>query len=237
MISSFQRLLARPALLWSLVLAAACGPVPARDMGASLFQDPRLSGSDVNVHACATCHAMDDGETRMLPGHDLRGAVDRPSFWGGASASILDATNACLVFFMRGQPLARDDLRGRALYEYLATTSNGIAAALPLTVVENVTSVSRGDPGRGREVWDNACMGCHGAAGSGAGRTSERASRVPDDSRAFADMTGVPVDLVIVEKVRHGGFFGIGGTMPPFAQEMLSDDDLGALLAYLLPEG
>ena len=36
-----------------------------------------------------------------------------------------------------------------------------------------------------------------------------------------------------IEKIRHGGFLGYGGTMPPFSQAVLSDADLGALLAFL----
>jgi thiosulfate dehydrogenase len=44
---------------------------------------------------------------------------------------------------------------------------------------------------------------------------------------------GVEPSLVVIEKVRHGRFFNIGGDMPLFSQEALSDEDLGALLAYL----
>jgi thiosulfate dehydrogenase len=44
---------------------------------------------------------------------------------------------------------------------------------------------------------------------------------------------GVPRQLVVIEKVRHGQFFGVGGSMPPYSQEALPDTDLGALLAFL----
>lgn len=44
---------------------------------------------------------------------------------------------------------------------------------------------------------------------------------------------GYETGVVVVEKVRHGVFFNIGGTMPPSSLEVLSDEDLGALLAYL----
>ena len=47
------------------------------------------------------------------------------------------------------------------------------------------------------------------------------------------DFPGVEPSLVVIEKVRHGRFFDIGGEMPLFSQEALSDEDLGALLAYL----
>jgi thiosulfate dehydrogenase len=39
--------------------------------------------------------------------------------------------------------------------------------------------------------------------------------------------------VVVIEKTRHGRFFGVGGNMPLYSLEALSDEDLGALLAYL----
>lgn len=217
-------------------LLAACGPVPARDVGAQLFADARLARSDVNVFSCATCHSAGNDD-RILPGFDLRGATARPAFWGGYAPSLLEATNACLTFFMRGEPLRRDDPRGRALYEYLASLPAGEAAATtaarPLTIVENVTTLPRGDPRRGGDVWDAACRSCHGAPHTGEGRITEAASVVPEASAGFAEQSGFPLDLVVTEKVRHGAFFGVGGTMPPFPLETLSDEDLGALLAFL----
>jgi thiosulfate dehydrogenase len=38
---------------------------------------------------------------------------------------------------------------------------------------------------------------------------------------------------VFVEKTRHGGFLGYGGTMPPFSLNVLSDEDLADLLTFL----
>ena len=39
--------------------------------------------------------------------------------------------------------------------------------------------------------------------------------------------------LVVIEKVRHGRFFDIGGVMPPFSLESLSNAQLSDLLAFL----
>jgi thiosulfate dehydrogenase len=221
--------------LAATLLAGSCGPVPAREVGAQLFADPRFAGSDANAFSCATCHATADDD-RILPGADLRGAFARPSFWGGYAPSLLEATNACLTFFMRGAPLEPADVRGRALYEYLVSLE-GDRTAQPLSIVENVRGIPRGDPARGARVWDRACASCHGAPHTGAGRITELASRVPEDSVAFAAQSGFPLEVVITEKVRHGAFFGVGGTMPPFSIEALSDEDLGALNAFLVPGG
>lgn len=233
------------------VLAAVgvgCVPSTAREAGAQMFADPRFSSSDVNAFSCATCHALGAeanaavarGE-RIYPGFPLDDAAARTRFWGGASVSLLDATNACMTFFMRSAtPLSGQEPKARALYELLATTAQEEGAALasihearPLTIVENVTSVERGDRSRGAKVWDAACRSCHGDPHTGNGRLTELASRVPEDSVAFAEEAGFPLDLVVIEKVRHGAFFGVGGTMPPFPVEQLGDDDLGALLAFL----
>jgi thiosulfate dehydrogenase len=231
-------------LLTALVaLAAGCGPVPAAEAGAVLFADPALSSSRFNTFSCQTCHedGRTDGEARILPGHDLQEAVWRQGWWGGQAPQLKDAVDFCLVFFMREAPIAPEDPRGRALYEHLLsqagpkpTTS---LAALPLTVVENVTTVGRGERRRGEVVWDQACRSCHGDPGTGDGRLSELVSRVPDDSVAFAEETGFPLELVIIEKVRHGPFFGIGGNMPFYSLERLSDEDLAALVAFLVPAG
>ena len=219
-----------------VALGAGCGPMSAKDAGAQLFADPRFSGSDVNAFSCATCHAVGDAGSRIYPGLPLTDVVARSRFWGGTSTSLLDATNSCIAFFMRGQPITREEPKARALYEYLASTSAepvGSKPALPLTIVENVTTLARGNPSRGSDVWDAACKSCHGAPHTGDGRLTESASKVPEDSADFAESVGFPLDLVVIEKVRHGAFFGVGGTMPPFPVEQLSDEDLGALIAFL----
>ena len=46
----------------------------------------------------------------------------------------------------------------------------------------------------------------------------------------FAQQVGASPRLVVIEKVRHGQFFGVGGNMPLFSREAMSDADLGALL-------
>lgn len=236
-------------LVVAVVVALTGGGCPAEvtavEVGRQLFSDPRLSGSEFNAFSCSTCHDDGSGEggARIYPGHPLTDTVFRPTWWGGQSPTLADAVDECLVFFLREQPFATepgDALRaqqGRALYEYLRSISaNQNADALPLTIVENVTSVARGDPRRGEVVWTQACQSCHGTPNDGAGRLNEFVSLVPGSSEAFAAEIGFPVDVVIVEKVRHGPFFGVGGNMPPFSVESLSDEDLGALIAFLLRE-
>jgi thiosulfate dehydrogenase len=227
----------------ALLLVAACGagdggPTPAAEYGARLLSDPGMSSSRFNVFSCTTCHGASDEAPRVAA--SLAGVAFRESWWGGGSPRLLDAVNVCLERFMRGAPLDADDPRGKALYEHLVALSpeRGLPAR-PLTIVENVAPVPRGDPARGREVYGRVCRACHGAPHSGDGRLAPEVAIVPEASIGFARdlsaQSGVTVEpaLVVVEKVRHGRFFGVGGTMPPFSREALSDADLGAIVAYL----
>lgn len=224
------------ALVCLAALALACGPVPARDVGAQLFADPRLSTAESNAFSCATCHSTEESEGQGLAGRTLAGVTQRERFWGGNVVTLLDATNVCVTFFMRGAPLEPTAPASRALYEYLLSISPGDAEPTrPLTIVENIGALGRGDPAKGQDVWDRSCRACHGDPHTGNGRISASASVVPEASEEFAEQSGFTVDAVIVEKVRHGGFFGIGGSMPPFSVETLSDEDLSALLGYLDP--
>ena len=78
------------------------------------------------------------------------------------------------------------------------------------------------------------CLACHGGKDTGQGRNSPLASILPNVAAEYpALFPGVAPGLVFIEKVRHGQFFQVGGNMPFFSKEALSDDDLGALLTYL----
>lgn len=138
---------------------------------------------------------------------------------------------------MRGKPagLAADDEKGRALFVYLESKSPDASAPLqPVTVVQNIADVPSGDAGRGAMVWHQACAGCHGEAHTGIGRISDASSRVPDDSlQAHGTDPRTGARPVVIEKVRHGEFLHVGGNMPLFCLEALSDVELGDVLAYL----
>jgi thiosulfate dehydrogenase len=235
--------LARLAVLAALALvASACdgedGPVPAAEYGERLFSDARLSESKFNSFSCATCHATTPTAPagRLDSGYTLYDSAFRKAWWGGYETRLLDAVNFCYVSFMRGvAPLPEDSPQSRALYEYLVSISpNPDARPLPMTVVKNAADVARGDRAHGQEVYRAACQSCHGEPHTGAGRLTEAASLLPEVTEEYGEIfPGVPPSLVVIEKVRHGQFFGVGGNMPPYSLEALSDADLGALLTFL----
>jgi thiosulfate dehydrogenase len=99
-----------------------------------------------------------------------------------------------------------------------------------------IENVPVGNASAGAGAYAAACGLCHGDAHTGDGRLVDRAPVLPEDS--IADHPPPEYDdakrrLVFIEKVRHGGFLGYTGQMPPLSVETLSDEDLGHVLAYL----
>lgn len=229
-------------MLLALSACASACDRSAVDYGRSLFDDPSISSAASNPFRCSTCHEIVDPPTKALPGYTLRDVAARPSWWGGNVDTLLDATNQCVTNFMRGKALAANDDKSRALFVYLESISpDATAPALPLTVAQNLTrpsgcpnDVPSGDPGAGAQLWKIACGQCHGDPHTGSRRISDAASLVPDDSIS-AHGTDVKTGArpVVIEKVRHGKFFNVGGNMPLYSIEALSDEQLGQILGYL----
>ncbi len=229
------------ALLAGTLALAACGDraVPAADFGARLFSDPTLSPSPFNRFSCATCHVVDPAGPpvvpgRLDPGYNLAGSVGRQGWWGGYETRLLDAMNVCVDQFMGGRKLLVSDDSAREIYAYLqaAGSDAGIAPGLPLTVLRDVTDLAdlTGNAERGHDVYVRACFRCHGQPHTGAGRLGTKPSIIPEDSiKVFPDQARA----VVVEKIRHGKFFSIGGVMPLYSTEALSDAQVADILAYV----
>lgn len=228
--------------LLTLFGALLCGcpgqPMKAAGFGEQLFHDARFAESQFNAFSCATCHATtpEPPEGKLFAGYTMWNVVGRTSYWGGQEARLIDAVSFCYVYFMRGPgPLDPEDDRSRALYEYLASLSpDETSEALPFTVVRNVAMIDGGDASRGEAVYRAACRECHGEKGTGAGRLTDLAPELPNVASDYDQLfPGISPRLVFIEKVRHGQFFGIGGNMPLYSIEAMSDAELADLLAYL----
>jgi thiosulfate dehydrogenase len=229
-------LLTFPGLV-AVMMTTGCGPEPAIDRGRELFSSTSFSAAESNVFACSTCHSIQPGgdPKLLLPGYTLHGVTQRPLWWGGAYDYLLDAVNECYVEFMRGDRLSPDDTDGRALLVYLDSISpEPKQDALPLTIVKDIVDVPNGDVTRGAVAYANGCGWCHGALHTGEGRLGEKVSIVPDDTiKEHGTDPATGARPVTIEKVRHGKFFSIGGNMPPYSLESLSDAQLGDILAYI----
>ncbi len=231
----------------SLVLVASCSSDPeterrtAAEHGRDLFGSTKTSNSALNVFSCATCHhadrAADDG--RVLPGFDLAGAVDRPTFWGGQRRDLLLAINDCRYYFMSASVAwTAEDEDAKAMYAFLASLPKKAPNALPFTIVPVAQDLPpSSDKARGEQVFEQSCRSCHGAAHTGRGRLRSGIPMLPEEEvQALTSLFGFSreeVRVTFIEKVRHGGFLGVFGAMPPYATEAMSDADLAAVLAFL----
>ena len=213
-------------------LLAGCSEDPP---GVTVFHDSALSTSPINKFSCATCHTV-GGSDSILPGYDLRDVVYRPSWWGGYEMRLIDAMNYCLTEFMGGAPLSETDPRAKQLYEYFALSSpDNPAPALPLTVIKLTSDLGDLAPGAnpdsGRDLYGRACLQCHGQPHSGAGKLAPFISTIPEDT--MKSFPAAQVRAVVVEKIRHGRFFNIGGFMPLYSMEAMSDRQVADILAYM----
>ena len=224
------------------LLVACQGTISARERGKQLLGDPGLSDSPANVFACEDCHEIEVGGagSRVLPGYSLVDSAFRDGYWGGYERTLIEAMSYCRITFMRGVAFEEEADDARAILEYLLSVSTtDPAPQLPLTVTLDIVEVERGDPARGAEVYERACAHCHGDAGARPPEAfREDVTAIPDDEAGWADLydedfPDTPFGLIVTEKVRHGRFFLVGGVMPLFSQEALSDADLGALLAHM----
>jgi thiosulfate dehydrogenase len=224
----------------SLILSACPAPETevvektAVEHGQDLFSDPTLSSAPGNHLACSDCHAPAASDD-ILTGAPLAGATGRARFWGGQEQTLLGAVNHCLYYFMlHDAPWTGDETEARAIYAYLESLP-GPADPAPFTLGE-VADPGAGDGARGEGIYRRACAGCHGLKSSGTGAKTPGAPVLPDETLAvhpLGEYTDAERRLVFVEKTRHGTFLGYGGQMPPFSLEVLSDQDLADMLAYL----
>jgi thiosulfate dehydrogenase len=230
----------------SVLLVGGCSSDPeierrsAVEHGKDLFEDKKASNSNLNVFTCGTCHRAEAraGDMRILPGYDLAGAVDRPTYWGGQRSDLLLAINDCRYFFMNANVAwTANDADAKAMFAYLASLPKTQTGALPFTVVQIAKDLPGGDRARGEQVYEASCRSCHGAAHTGQGKLRSAIPRLPEESVDYLSKTyafdKTAVRLTFVEKIRHGGFLGVFGNMPLYSIEAMNDADLGALLTFL----
>lgn len=232
-----------------LALLASCSTEPqvatrtvhatAADHGRELFSDTSVSTAPTNLFACSTCHAAEAPPAggAILPGGVLAGVTERPSYWAGQELDLLRAIDYCRYYFMGGAlAWTRDDEEARAMYAYLASLTPTHAGPQPLTIIAGAADLPAGNGTRGQDIYSRSCLGCHGSFSTGEGRLSDSIPALPGESVAYFEEIGfdpVEVRVTFIEKVRHGNFLGLYGSMPPYSVESMSDGDLADLLAYL----
>lgn len=226
-----------PLLLASILGACGDREVPAAEFGRDRFNDRKVSTSRFNQYTCATCHVVDPAAPVVVPGrldsgYNLAGAPTRGGWWGGGSTTLLDAINVCIKEFMGGGPLARDSDTARQLDAYLEANSPPTGMPARFSFVRSVTALKDvpGDAVRGKEAYQQACYRCHGEIHTWSGHSVSTAVVLPGSTKAkFMELARE----VTVEKIRHGRFINIGGVMPFYTAEAMSDQTVADILVYM----
>jgi thiosulfate dehydrogenase len=221
----------------------SAAPISALERGRELTETTKASSASSNAFTCLTCHRRSENERtgQLLPGAVLAGSTERPSYWNGRELSLLAAVNHCRFFFMGSRKdWTQTDDEAKALYASLldlsANASPAQKGAQAFTIVAEIGDLpGAGDAVRGGEIYRNACATCHGKQTTGAGRISERAVRLPEETDQAHAYLGskLATRVVFIEKIRHGVFLGYSGVMPPFSTEVLSDAQLRDVLTFL----
>ena len=202
------------------------GSAAERD-GAQVFTS-RLS--DGNSFTCATCHSLSEPSTDGIrrPGHEIGDATRRTSWKNGKAHTFLEAANSCVTEWMVGSAWSASDARYVALHDYLDGQAN-VAQAPNLTfeIATPPADVSRGDATRGRSLFNQSCVACHGTDAIG----TVRGPKIAGSKRTPA---------YIAARVRTSGsstspiYEGLtGGVMPFWAKDRLSDPEVGDLIAFI----
>jgi thiosulfate dehydrogenase len=219
-------------LAWACSGAEKTEHVSALERGQELFEDGSASAYGLS---CSTCHPQpQSAEQRIYPGGDLRGVTQRTSFWGGQENDLLRAVNHCRSSFQGFDAALQADEPGAVdLWAYLESLE-GPPDPLEFTVVVAIRDVEAGDAANGSSLFDRTCRGCHGTMHDAEGRLDTALPTLPEDAVAKHEyLTAEEQRVVVIEKVRHGGFFGYTGNMPPFSLEALPDAELSDLLSAL----
>jgi thiosulfate dehydrogenase len=240
-----RALLAFAAIVATAAVAACASASPPEtrssiEYGRVLFRSTEVVESKLNSYTCATCHrsGATDRPEALLSGGSLAGVAARTSYWAGQEPDFLAAVNHCRIYFMRaGGDWLPTDPKAQALFGYLASLPADARAGQNSDWVVTINNIPGGDAKRGESVYRAACENCHGQAQTGVGRLPALVAlpALPGDTlREHAYLaTDLERRVVFIEKTRHGGFFGYGGVMPPFARGQLSDADLASILAFL----
>ena len=217
-------------------------------LGRELFHDPTFKGT-INPKvatglSCANCHADFDEEEKpdglIRAGHSVIGVPQRGSAKGGmiSGADFARAAGGggfCYQHFLQKvpgpkvNPTAIPAEHAEALMAYFEAISDGkkgpqfemqmLDADAKAEAGEKIAAMN-GDAKKGWQLWGRACVVCHPTPQkAGIGIQLVR-SRAPRD-----------IDKTILRwatKIRGGG-----SLMPFYASDILSDQDIADILAFL----
>jgi ubiquinol-cytochrome c reductase cytochrome c subunit len=216
-------LLALPLLM---IAGSACSYFGGRT---TRYQPPGIhavaspgTGREWYQRDCAWCHGARGEGTQLGP--DLRNERNGP-----ALTDFMLRTGRMPVTDpgepVRGGPPAYDAAIIRQIVDYVATFG-GTGPAVP------VVDASRGDLAKGQQLYQTNCAACHSVTGVGgalAGQTDDVGGDVATRSEPHAPGIKRSTPLEIAEAMRVGP-----GTMPVFGSKTFGDEDVNAIVRYVM---
>lgn len=97
--------------------------------------------------------------------------------------------------------------------------------------VISVPAASKGDPGKGKEIYAKSCSGCHGPDGKGDGAAASAMNPKPANLADKTSMSKLDDKAVANVIVKGGAATGKSPLMPAFSQ--LKAQEVNDLVAYI----
>jgi mono/diheme cytochrome c family protein len=224
-------------VLLALLALCGCGPThPGSELvpddaglgaGQSVYET-RLA--DGNTFTCSTCHALVEPSPDRLrrPGHPIGNATRRSSWKNGKAATFLDAVNSCVTEWMVAPAWSATEPRFLALRAFLdAQSPPGPAPDLSFEIVQPPADISGGNASRGRALFNETCVVCHGTDGTGTERAPQIAGSIRSPSYvALRIRTSGPTSSPVYTSLT-------GGVMPFWAKDRLDDGEVRDLVAFV----
>jgi len=209
---------------WSLCQSGAQETPPARppDEGPSRrVALPGTAGHGRDIYAtrgCAACHAatfeQEAKDGLLRAGHPLEGAAHRGTWWNGRiTTDAGDASEFCLRSFIdpNTEGFTPEERKALVLFMQELGSERGVSPLVLLRRDAGDVDLSSGDAGRGRKVWDRACLACH-------------VDTPPEVERLIKPLSAAQIAGI----VRLGS-----GTMPFFQVDRLPAPMVADVVAYL----
>ncbi len=127
----------------------------------------RFAGNNL---ACASCHLEAGTKQYGLPFQGVYADFPNYRARSGAVGTIEDRIQGCMTRSMNGKPLPPAGPEMTALVAYMKFLSDGrpVGAPTPGRGAGRMTELTRAaDPARGKEIYEQNCVACHGANGLG----------------------------------------------------------------------
>lgn len=207
-------------------------PMGGATKGETVFTSAMTNG---NQFSCANCHSISEDTAGLStvdalhrPASPLFNAVNRASYHNGNTANLFDAVNICLEDWMDATPLTESSESWLDLNAYLDQQSDTQTPAnIVTTQIAPITDFSQGVVDTGKDIFNQTCATCHGPDAVGTTLAASLSNRTLSKDR-------------VAEKVRTTGpttsqvFANLmGGNMPFWSEERLSDDDLSHIATYV----